>query len=243
MPIDKYLSHNTTMHEGEVSTLLGLSGAPSIAEEIILKRDIDLLEYSASRLHITGISTAKSVALIKNAKKKGLNITCSTTPYHLIYTHHALQDYDSNFKLHCPLRTEADRKALIAGIIDGTIDCISTHHTPQDWDAKNIELEYAQPGMIGLETCLHTLLQTENEKINPEKIVEILSTNTRKIFDLPILTIEEGELANLTLFNTSEGKVFDNTTKQSMGINSIYLNQQLRGNILAVFNNGHVSIN
>src|SRR5699024_3804512 len=139
------------VHEVIWSTKLGISGIPDIAEISIIKRDIDLLKYTDSRLHITGLSLAESVKLIQEAKAEGLNLSCSVTPYHLLLTDEYLQTFDSNYKVNPPLRAQEDVEALRKGIQEGIIDCLATHHLPQDKDNKDREFEYAEDGMIGLE--------------------------------------------------------------------------------------------
>jgi dihydroorotase len=234
MPIDESLTKHGLMNEGIVSTQLGMQGKIDIAEHIMIHRDIELLRYTESKLHITGVSTAKGIDLIRKAKKDKLQITCSVTPYHLLLTDEALQNYDSNYKVNPPLRTDADRKALLEAVADGTIDCIATHHTPHEWDAKHVEFEYAQYGMIGLETTLHQLLSIPNSKIKIEKWVELLSTNPRKIFGLAPKNIAINEPACLTVFSTSETTNYTDATKKSKGINSPFLNSELKGKVFAL---------
>ena len=147
LPHDAEFAAGGLMHEGILSTRLGMPGIPTLAETLMVHRDIELLRYTKSRLHITGVSTAASVALIRAAKAEGLAITCSVTPYHLYYTGDELHDYDSRYKVFPPLRPEIDREALRVAFADGTIDCLASHHQPQDWDAKTKEFEYAEAGM------------------------------------------------------------------------------------------------
>jgi dihydroorotase len=159
LPMDAGLSAGALMHEGPQSTRLGMPGSPAIAEEIFLHRDIELLRYTGSRLHITGLSTRGSVELVRRAKKDGLRITASVTPYHLLLTDDALVDYDSMYRVTPPLRSEDDRQALIEGLLDDTIDAITSHHRPQDWDSKNKEFEYAGEGMA-IQQWMFPLLYT-----------------------------------------------------------------------------------
>jgi dihydroorotase len=243
LPVDKNIANNGLMHEGITSTQLGMQGQSHITEDIAIARDIELLRYSKSKLHLTGISTANGVALIKKAKKEGLPITCSTTVYHLLFTEQALIHYDSNYKINPPLRTAADRKALLKGLTDGTIDCISTHHNPQDWDSKNIEFEYAQPGIAGLETCLHALLSIANSSINIATFIAALSTNPKKIFGINNPSIEIGNEASVTIFTTNSGQQFTEQNKKTKAINNPFLGEQLLGQILGIINNFQAHIN
>lgn len=230
------------MNEGIVSTQLGIQGKPTIAESIHLQQCIELLEYTNSRLHITGITTKKSVDMIRQAKKKGLQITCSVTPYHLLYTDQQLSQYDSVYKVSPPLRTESDRKALIKGIEDGTIDCIASHHFPQDWDAKQVEFEYAKDGMIGLQTSLSQLLSL-GQSISIDKWVSMLSDKPREILRLSKPVFAENEIACLTVFNTSKKWTLDKSSNKSLSANSPLMHHELTGKVLAVINNKQYSIN
>jgi dihydroorotase len=144
VPDDKSISDGGFINEGIVSTRLGLQGKPAIAEELMIARDLELLRYTNSALHITGISTAKSVELIAAAKKEGLKVTCSVTPYHLYFSDEDMESYDTNLKVNPPLRRHTDVQALRDALQAGVIDCITTHHTAQHWDDKVCEFEYAK---------------------------------------------------------------------------------------------------
>lgn len=233
MPIDKSIGSNGLINEGIISTQLGLPGIPSIAEEIIIKRDIDLLRYTQSKLHITGISTAKSVALIKAAKQEGLQISCSVTPYHLFFNDEDLQQYDTHLKVNPPLRTKADMLALQQAVLDGDIDCIATHHLPHNTDDKNCEFEYALNGMIGLQTAFaainHLLPSLSNENI-----AKLFSDNANTLFNLPENKIAEGTIANLTLFNRTEKTILQKNNNQSKSFNTPFANKELNGKVIGV---------
>ncbi len=230
LPVQASLSQGGLMNEGETSVRLGMSGIPNIAESLLVQRDIELVRYTRSRIHFSGVSTPESLALIKAAKKEGLDVTCSVTPYHLMFTEQALQQYESVYKVEPPLRTEAERKLLVKALTDGTIDCIATHHCPQDWDAKIKEFEYAQPGMIGQETCLSMLLAAA-PKVELARWIELLSVNPRKIFGLPQATIAEGAKASITVFDPDASWTYDSSNKKSLGINSPWLGKELTGKI------------
>lgn len=233
VPIYQSLSQGGLMHEGKMSVQLGMSSIPPIAEPMIIHRDLELLRYTGSRLHISGVSSAEGLKLIKNAKKEGIDITCSVTPYHLLFTDEQLYDYNSVYKTEPALRTDRDRKALIKGLEDGTIDCIATHHRPQDWDAKEKEFEYARPGMTGQETCWSMLLQAAPD-ISMEQWGRLLSSNARKIFNLPASKIEQGASANITIFDTGTKWNYNSATKKSLAINSPFLDKELKGKTYSI---------
>ena len=153
LPDDKSIGSSGLINEGEISTRLGLAGKPALSEELMVARDIELVRYTNSKIHFTGISTAKSLELIAAAKKEKLRVSCSVTPYHLFFCEDNLNNYDTNLKVNPPLRTKKDRDALRNGIKKGTIDFIASHHQPQDWDSKVCEFEYAKNGMEVLGKC------------------------------------------------------------------------------------------
>jgi len=228
LPVLKDLEGEGLMNEGLSSLRLGMPGVPAMAESLMVHRDIELLRYTGSRLHISGVTTEASLKLIRAAKKEGLAVTCSVTPYHLLYNETALEGYDSNFKVTPPLRSESDRKALVRALEDGTIDCRATHHRPQDWDAKAKEFEYAGYGMNVQETCWPMLLRAA-PRVEMAQWVRLLSENPRRIFGLSRDTIDVGQPAVLTLFDTLTEWTFTTKEKQSRGINNPMLNQQLKG--------------
>lgn len=239
MPVDKSIGAGGLINEGIVSTRLGLPGLPALAEELIIKRDIDLLRYTGSKLHITGISTANSVALINEAKKEGLQITCSVTPYHLFFCDEDLQTYDTNLKVNPPLRTREDMMALRAAVKNSSIDCIASHHIPQDWDHKTCEFEYAAYGMLGLQTVLPALVESVPELSN-DQIVSLLSINARNIFGLPQTYVQEGAQAELTLFSMIGSSTLTKDSLKSKSDNSTFLNKTLKGAVFATIHKGQL---
>ena len=198
LPDDGSIAKQGLMNEGIVSTRLGLPGKPAIAEELMIRRDMELAAYTGSRIHLSGISTARGIDLIREAKDKGVQVTCSVTPAHLWFCDEDLLGYDTYLKLNPPLRTSADRDALRVGVLDGTVDCIASHHLPQDTDHKIVEFEYAQFGMIGLETAF-AVVRTVLPDLKPERLVEIFSTAPRRIFGLDAVSIKTQAPARLTL--------------------------------------------
>lgn len=243
VPEDKSIGTNGLMNEGIISTRLGLPGKPSIAEEILIARDIKLARYTDSKLHFTGVSSAKSIEYIKRAKEGGIKVSCSVTPYHLFFTDSDMQGYDTNLKVNPPLRLSADRDALLAAVADGTIDCIASHHFPQNWDGKTCEFEYAKEGMIGLESLFGVLGIIDMAGLQLNQLIDMLSINPRKLFGLPVPEIKEGAAANLTLFNPDTEYIFDNSMIYSRSKNSAFVDKKLKGKVIGIINKGKVELN
>ena len=241
LPQDKSINASGLMNEGITSTKLGLPGIPSIAEELIIARDIELVAYTNSALHFTGITTKKSVELIKAAKQQRLNVTCSVTPYHLFFCDEDLQSYNTNLKVNPPLRSRDNMMALRKAVIDGDIDCIASHHLPQDWDDKVCEFEYAKNGMIGLQTCF-AAVQTILPELSAEKIASLFSINARKIFGLNEIKIEEGAPAEFTLFSTGNFHL-DRKQIKSKSYNSAFIDVPLQGNVIGIVSKGNLILN
>lgn len=221
LPDDKSINAHGLMNEGITSTGLGLPGKPALAEELQIARDIELVKYTRSKLHITGVSTKKGLDLIRAAKKEGLPVSCSVTPYHLVFCDEDLCDYDTNLKLTPPLRTAADREAIKEAILDGTVDCIASHHQPQDTDAKIIEFEYAGYGMIGLQTSF-AVVATALPQLSPERLIALFCTNAATIFNLQLPAIKENETATLTLFTLNHQWTFEQNDNKSRSQNSAF---------------------
>ena len=242
VPLDNSIGAGGLINEGVISTRLGLPGIPALAEEVIIKRDIDLLRYTQSKLHITGVSTQNSLAFIQAAKDEGLAITCSVTPYHLFFCDEDLQTYDTNLKVNPPLRGKYDMLALREAVLNGTVDCITSHHLPQDWDNKTCEFEYAKNGMTGLETSFAVVNHLLPE-LTTDRLVKLFSLNARNIFNLPVTNISEGAEAELTLFSR-EG--ITNLTRQQLktkSSNTPFLERELAGKVLGIINKGNPIIN
>jgi len=240
VPDDKTISATGLMNEGIASTKLGLPGKPAIAEELMIQRDIELAKYTGSKIHITGISSAKAVELIKEAKQQGVNVTVSVTPYHLCFSDEDLVQYDPNLKVNPPLRTTADRDALRRAVQDGTIDCIASHHLPQDSDHKIVEFEYADYGMVGLETSF-AIIRTCLPDLQLERIIELLSFNPRSIFDLPAISIDKNQKACLSLFLPDQEWTVK--TLKSRSKNSPFIGKQLTGKPVGIINKDRVFLN
>ena len=242
MPIDNTIGTHGLVNEGIISTQLGLPGIPAIAEEIMIKRDIELVRYTNSKLHLTGVSTEKSVQLIEAAKAEGLLISCSVTPYHLFFCDEDLQDYDTNLKVNPPLRSKQDMLALRKAVINGTIDCIASHHIPQNWDNKTCEFEYAKNGMIGLETSF-AVVNEVLPKLTTEQLIKLFSFNARSIFKIALHTIEEGADADITLFNRNKNTLLTKENIKSKSSNSPFLNKELKGKVIGIINKGQLFLN
>lgn len=234
-PQENKISGKGIVNEEENATKLGLKGIPNLAEELQIARDLFLLEYTGGKLHIPTISTAKSVELIKAAKAKGLDVTCSVSILNLILTDDAITDFNTNFKVLPPLRTAEDRKALLAGVQDGTIDFATSNHTPIDIEFKNIEFDHAQYGSIGLESIFGAL----NSILTTEQVVELL-TQKKDRFGLSSTPINEGEPANISLFDPNTTYQFTKEDVKSTSKNSALLGSTLKGRALGVINNNQL---
>jgi dihydroorotase len=239
---EKSISQDGKMNEGITSTNLGLKGIPALAEELMVNRNIFLSEYTDATIHLSNISTEKSVELIKQAKAKGLKITASVNAYNIAFTDSFLTGFDSNFKLNPPLRSQTDLDALKKGIADGTIDAISCDHRPQDIESKNIEFDYASNGMIGLESAFG-LINTNKGEIKLETIINSLTVNPRKILKLQKQSIAEGAQANLTLFNPEEEWLFEKKHIRSKSANTPLLGKKFKGKVIGIINNKQVHLN
>lgn len=231
VPDDSSISTHGLMNEGVTSTRLGLPGKPSIAEEIMIARDIELAKYTDGRIHITGVSTAKGIALIKKAKENGISVTCSATPYHLFFSDEDLMHYDTNLKVSPPLRTKKDKEALKKAVLEGTIDCIASHHLPQHYDNKIVEFEYAKNGMIGLETCF-AAVRTALPDLSLAQLVNLFSVSPRKIFGLELPSIQPGNPASISLFLPDEE--WKPETFYSKSKNSAFIGKGLTGRSLGI---------
>ncbi len=199
----------------------------------MIARDIELAAYHETAIHFSTISAAKSVQLIREAKAKGLAITCDVAAHQLVFTEDVLADFDSNYKVKPPLRTETDRQALLAGLKDGTIDAIVSQHTPHEIEFKALEFELAAFGIIGLQTLLPLALKAG---LKPAEIVKKLAVNPRKILGLNLPKLALGETADLVLFDPRARWIFDAASNQSKSANSPLMGQELTGKVIWVCN-------
>ena len=232
IPHDEQLAVNGQMHEGSVSTSLGIPGIPSVAEESRLLRDIEILRYTGGRLHIYGISSQRSVEIIKQAKKDGLNVTVSIAAHQLRFSDESMDAFDSNYKVLPPFRTEADRKALIKGIQNGVIDAIHSDHRPHDVEEKDLEFERADFGISSAETFFGCI--AESLSIEPEKFIKAVAIAPREILGLEDDIVEVGSPVNLTLFSTEGVTSHNQETWQSASKNSPFFGKELKGQVFGV---------
>jgi len=237
-PEDTAIAGKAKVNEGEVSTLLGMKGIPSLAEELMIARDLYLAEYTVSRIHFSTISTTRSVELIREAKRKGLEVTCDVAAHHLVLTDEALLGFDSLYKVKPPLRTQDDVDALLAGLKDGTIDAIVSQHTPHEVEFKDVEFEVAEFGMIGLQTALPLALQAG---LGVDLIVQKMAINPREILSIDVPVIAEGKEANLVLFDTEEVWEYSKKNNRSKSYNSPFIGHNLKGKVLLSCNNNQIS--
>lgn len=240
---DHSLTKNFAMDECHLSMKLGLKGYPSIAEEIIVSRDLMVAEYCGNRrLHLQHLSTAKSVELVRNAKKRGMRVSCEVAPHHFTLTRDLMESYDTNLKMDPPLRSKDDLNAILEGIKDGTIDCIATDHAPHALHEKDVEFEKAPNGITGLETALGLSLTHlyHNGIVGLKELIELLSVNPRKILNLPQVKIEVNETANLTIFAPNEEWIVNKDNFMSISKNMPYNGMKLKGKPRFAVNNGKV---
>lgn len=233
-PTDASIAGESMVHEGVHSTKVGIKGIPGIAEEIRIKRDLDLAKYSGGKIHFSGISTKAGVDLIKKSKKDGIEVTCDVIIHNLYFNDETILEFDSNKKVYPPIRSEGDRNALIKGLKDGTIDAICSDHQPENIENKDVEFEYASYGIAGIETLFPVLNKLE---LKLDLIIEKISHNPRKIIGLPTLSIEEGNPANLTLFQKDKKFRLDRSQLKSKSKNNPYLEMDLVGKSIGVINN------
>ena len=237
LPDNQTISPGGLMNEGIVSTGLGLPGKPMIAEEIQISRDLQLAGYTESSVHFTGITSPTSIDAVKDAKKKGIQASCSVTPAHLYFSDEDLIGYDTNLKLYPPLRSKETRSLLHKAILNGDIDCIASHHLPHETDSKECEFESAQPGMIALETAYPATNTALEGKLSPQQWVEMACINPRKIFGLNMPVIKEGETANLTLFDPEADIIFIKEKTKSKSKNSPFYERKLKGKVIGIIRN------
>jgi dihydroorotase len=241
---DPFLSENGVMNEGFTSTILGLPGIPSISEEIDVARDLLMAQFTGGSIHIAHVSTGRSVQLIREAKSRGISVTAETCPHYLVLTDEAVRTFDTNTKMKPPLRSEADRNALIEGIKDGTIDVIASDHAPHAVEEKDTEYDAAAFGIIGLETSVGLMLTHLVNKgiLTVELLLEKMAANPRKILGLPTCVIKEGENANLTVVDPNCQWKVDKNHFLSKSRNTPFDGRELKGKAVGVLNKSQLFI-
>ncbi len=238
------LAEKTCMNEGPVSSILGLRGVPALGEAIVVERDVLLAELTGGRLHVAHVSAGASVDAVRRAKARGVRVSAEATPHHLVLTDQAVRDsgYDTNTKMNPPLRSEADRQAVIAGLQDGTIDCIATDHAPHTVDDKKVEYDQAANGIVGLETavplCLDRLVGAGLLEL--PRLVALLSTNPARLLGLPGGTLAPGSPADLTVLDLGRRRQVDPARFESRGRNTPFGGLVLRGWPAITIVGGHV---
>jgi dihydroorotase len=236
-PEDVWLNLFGQMHEGPASTMLGLKGMPRIAEEVAISKNLELLSYAGGRLHFAKLSTAKSLDLIRAAKKKGLNVSCDVAAYQPLYNDEMLENFDTNYKVNPPLREKADQDALIKGLKDGTIDVLVSNHCPHEDENKFLEFDLADFGLINLQTFASQLVSL-SKSIEIETLLEKVSDAPRKLLKRQPVIIDVSTKANLTLLDPNCEWTFAQENNFSKSKNSPWLGNALKGKVVAVFNNG-----
>ncbi len=242
-PFDETVAPHGQMHEGAMSASLGLKGIPSLAEELMIRRDIFLAGYADSHLHIHNISSTGAVELVREAKSKGLKVTASAAAMNIACDDQELYDYDTNFKVMPPIRETSDFEALRQGLADGTIDCITSNHTPLDAEAKDLEFPFAEFGAIGLESAFGLSWMHLHKTMSISDFVEKIAIAPRRILSLPIPQIAPGEPANLTIFDPNLEWTFSRKDIFSISKNSPFIGWRMKGKVLAVIRGSYISGN
>jgi dihydroorotase len=238
------LSRDGVMHEGEWSTRLGLPGIPGAAEDVMVARDLLLLEGTGGRYHVAHLSTARSLELVRRAKARGLAVTCEVTPHHLLLTDYQVAEsgFSTDFKMKPPLRSEDDREALVKGLVDGSVDAIVSDHAPHHADEKDVEFSAAPFGIVGLETtsslCLDRLVRPGIVTLS--RMVELLSTGPARVLNLPGGTLRPGSPADLTLFHPERQVTVDRSRFHGKSRNTPFDGWKLRGASVATILGGRV---
>ena len=239
---DHSMTEGAVMNEGVMSTRLGLRGWPHAAEDLIVSRNVIVSAYTGAHIHLQHISSGYSVEIIRSAKARGVKITAEATPHHLALTEAGLSGYDTNWKMNPPLRTEADRQALIAGLRDGTLDCIGTDHAPHTNYEKDREFDYAPNGILGLETALPVVLGVliKEGKFKLPAVIDLMTRKAARILNLEAGTLAPGAPADICLFDPHETWRYDARAGQSKSSNSPWDGQELTGRVKLTIVDGRV---
>ena len=239
---DINLSSNGVMNEGKASTMLGLRGIPSASEDIMVARDIRLAELTGAHLHILHVSTAGSVEMVRDAKRKGINVTCEVTPHHFTLTEEAIQTSFTMAKMNPPLRTKHDIEAIYEGLSDNTIDAIATDHAPHSEDEKKVEFDLSPFGIVGLETALPlSLTLVEKGIITLNQLITKLTYIPSDIAKLNKGTLKKGSVADIAIFDPGEEVIIDRNNFLSKGRNSPFDGWNLKGRVKYTISNGKIA--
>lgn len=234
-PQDPALTQEAQIHEGATSTRLGMVGFPAVAESLIVARDLKLLAYAGGRLHFSGISTEESVALIRQAKSEGLQVSCDVAAYQNSFLDADMEDFDTHKKVCPPFRSAAHQEAVTAGLLDGTIDALASHHLPREQEAKKLEFDLADFGMISLQTAAATSWKSWGKILGEQNFIRKWTEAPRRILGLPQPRLRQGEPLDFTLFCPTQEWVFSPQENHSLSANSPFLGKKLSGKALAVF--------
>lgn len=238
---DKSISGDGQMNEGVTSTRLGLKGMPALAEELMVQRNLQILEYTGGKIHFPTVSAKGSLDHIRKAKSAGLQVTAGVAAHYLLLDDSVLESFDTNYKVNPPLRSKDDVNALRKALENGLIDVVVSDHAPQDVESKELEFDLADHGMLGLQTAFACMV-TAMPRITAEKVAECLAENPRRILELASATIKENQQANLTLFSLSEKTTLSENDIASRSKNTPFIGKTLNGRVIGVLNNGKVFI-
>ena len=236
---DECLRNDGVMNEGEVSTRLGLSGNPSLSESIMIQRDLELANLIKTKIHVPHVSSSSGVSNIKRMKKNNSKISAEVTPHHLYFNDNALSGYNTNFKVAPPIRTEKDRKSLIKGLKDGTIDCIATDHAPHTIEEKEASFDMAPFGMIGLESCFGVVNKVLDLPL--KEIIKLLTVNPRNIMNFNSNLFKKGALAEITIIDPDHEWIFSEENIYSKSKNSPFIGEKLKGKIHYTLSKGFLA--
>lgn len=242
-PYDEKLSPQGVMNEGPASTQLGLKGMPELAEEIMLNRDLYLTEYTGGKIHFAYLSSPKSMELIKKAKKKGLRVTCDVAAYQLLLDDSLLESFDTRYKTIPPLRSKDSVKALKKAIAEGLIDALCSDHWPEDIENKKREFDYANFGVINLQTAFPAAFTALSEQIAIERIIDLFTTGPAKVLGLENCKFEVGEPANLSLFDPTLKTKIDKDQILSKSKNSPFIGRELKSKVIGIIHKNQVVLN
>ena len=240
-PQDKLLTSFGQMHEGEVSTYLGMTGISTLSETLAIHRNLELLKYAGGKLHFSLVSTREGLELIKGAKAAGLDVTCDVGANYLLFEDRQLEKYDTTLKVNPPYRLKEDREALIDGVLDGSIDMIVSDHNPQDVESKKLEFDLAEFGSSNQQTFYSVVLKALGNDY--ESVIDAFTITPRKRLGLQLPVIQEGEEACFTLFDPTLSWIFDEKTNKSKSEASPFFGQEMKGKVIGTVNKGYFHLN